>query len=214
MKHYLLFFMFWSVGLSAQSKVFLQAGWTHAQVRTHYDPNLNYGSIFSDFTVFRPLNAPFWGVSYAYDHRQWRFSTGLVRQTFGAANDPWFPTEPWRHAYIAIPLLVGHKIPLGRCGILVPKTGIDIGVMIPGPTVVHVGDTPNDGMDINWVVDVALHWKRLGIGVRGHWGLTNFEKHLMLFYYQHMGITTYISYNIWDHQKAKARRLQKKPMRQ
>ncbi|MFK7798104.1 MAG: hypothetical protein AB8E82_11670 [Aureispira sp.] len=192
--------------INAQSKVSVQGGMTISRVRAIYDPKIKKGPVFGEFVNFVPYYHPYLGVEYEYAYKNARITTGVSFTAFGAGNTPLFGNIPWPTFYWVIPILGGYQISFNKDMNLLLKGGIDVGLQQGESGVFHEGAKWGN---INAVIGVELCYKRFRWGMRGHWGVTDF-RYFPPYTYQHTAITTYLSYDLWDHAKAKARRLRKR----
>jgi hypothetical protein len=196
----------------AQSRISITGGWTASKVRA-INPNPLSGGYYGSLVNFSFLHYSFQGFEYEYDYKNLRLSTGFSLMVLGAGNLPLFSTLPWTTGYWVIPLLGGYNLQLGKGWGIIFEGGSEVGIATNGQpgAVLQTGGTYWG--NINAVVGVELGYKRFRLGVRGHWGLTDFRYFLPITY-KHTAITTYLSYDLWDHAKAKARRLQKQQEKQ
>jgi hypothetical protein len=194
----------------AQSRVSVQGGWTASKIRA-VNPNAPSGVYYNSLVNFSFMHAPYLGFEYEYNHKQLQLSTGISYMALGAADTPFYGEIPWGTGYWVIPILGGYHLKLDKGWGMIFEGGGEIGIQ-NGRT----GGLMSGGAywgNINAVVGVELGYKRFRLGLRGHWGLTDFRYFLPITY-KHTAITTYLSYDLWDHAKAKARRLQKQQEKQ
>ncbi|MFK7798105.1 MAG: hypothetical protein AB8E82_11675 [Aureispira sp.] len=191
--------------INAQSKVSVLGGWTASKIRTLYDKNINKGPAFSEASDMPILHAPYLGFEYEYDYKKLHLSTGIALLTLGSNKTPFFGEIPWPTYYWAFPLLGGYNIFLSKKWNLIVEGGTEICFQQGSSGLIGTGSYWGN---INAVLGVELCYKRFRLGMRGHWGVTDF-RYLDPITYQHTAITTYLSYDLWDHAKAKARRLRK-----
>jgi hypothetical protein len=196
--------------INAQSKVSILGGWTASKVRTLYDKNVNKGPAFVEASEMSILNAPYFGLEYEYAYKKLHLSTGLAILTLGSSRTPFFGEIPWPTYYWAFPFLGGYNIFLSKKWNIIVEGGAEIGFQQGSSGLIGTGAYWGN---INAVLGVELGYKRFRLGVRGHWGLTDF-RYLDPITYKHTAITTYLSYDLWDHAKAKARRLRKQQEKQ
>jgi len=203
----LLLSVFLSISLNAQSKISIIGGWTASKVRA-IDPSPQTGPYYDAFNKFSFLHVSFQGFEYEYSYGKLHLSTGFFLMALGAGDLPLFRELPWSTGYWVVPLLGGYNLQLGKGWEMIFEGGGEIGFSTngrPGATLQAGGSYWGN---INAVVGVELCYKRFRLGVRGHWGLTDF-RYFGSITYQHTAVTTYLSYDLWDHAKAKARRLRK-----
>lgn len=194
----------------AQSKLNLQTGITISRIRAVYDPSVRKGTSFGDFSNFIPYYHPFLGVEYEYVHNKIRISTGVAFTAFGSGNTPLFGNIPWPTFYWLIPVLGGYVIPCTKDVRLLLEGGIDIGLQQGESGIFYEGTRWGN---INAVVGIKLQYRRFHLGIRGHWGLTNF-RYFPPITYKHTALTTYLGYTLWYQAKSKARRLKKQQEKQ
>lgn len=202
----LAFFLFsLSTFCLAQSRISILGGWTASKIRA-VNPNPPSGVYYGSLVNFSFMYFPYLAFEYEYDYRKLRLSTGISLMVFGANDTPFYGSFPWGTGYWVIPLLAGYHLKLDKGWGMVFEGGGDIGIQ-NGRT----GGLMSGGSywgNINAVIGIELAYKRFRLGVRGHWGLTDF-RYFDPIIYKHTAVTTYLSFDLWDHAKCKARKLKK-----
>ena len=204
---WIILFSLIATTLLAQSRISLQTGWTISRIRAVYDKEqVQPGPYFDQLVKFKPWHTWCIGAEYEYDYKKLRLSVGFTTLSLGAGNTPLFPDYPWVKAYWMIPLLGGYHLKFPNGWGLVFEGGVEGGIQNEG----NWNNIPN-GLSmwiINAIVGVEGEYKQFRLGIRGHWGLNTFQQ-LGEISYKHTAITTYLSYTLWDHAKAKQRRLER-----
>jgi len=191
----------------AQSKISLHVGSTFSKVRALYDKGaIQPGPYFESAVNLPILTMPYFGFEYEYSWRKLHLSTGLVLINLGADVTPYFPIGRWNTPYWTIPIMAGYRLNFPHQWALIGEAGGELGLSDKGYAILMGGGSYWG--NINAVAGVEAEYKRWRLGIRLQWGLTDF-RYAGAITYKHAAVTTYLSYTLWDHAKAKAERLQK-----
>lgn len=130
---------------------------------------------------------------------------------YGSKDTLAAPDHRWYTSYATIPLLVGYHINLSKTQPihLIWNIGVDLGYRLEKDITL----SNRWWGSLNILTGVEFHWKRLHLGIRGFWGMTNFLQ-LHPFHYQYTGLTTYLGYTFWDRKKAQVKRLERQQRKQ
>lgn len=185
---------------SAQEhRIQVQAGWTASSIQRYAATPTLFQSTFVDNRA--PFHAPFVGVAYEYGFTQidpcnhWQLSTGLSVATFGSNRSNVASPLPYSESYLTMPLLLGHRWRFDRRWHLTVQAGAEIGWALVRRQVA-LGNTWGN---INAVAAVEIGWHRLKLGTRLQVGLTDYRI-IDDALFKHGGLTTYISYLLFQRQ--------------
>ena len=210
-KHYipllLCLLLFLGGRAGAQSKVSVQLGSTFSQTRALYDKQqVQPGPYFHELVDLSILVGPHIYFEYEYTFRKLHLSTGFGFTNFGAGKIPFIGAPRWYTPYWMVPLLAGYRLKLPSQWALIVEGGGDIGFSDKSNSIIRNGGSYWG--NINAVVGIEVEYRRCRLGIRGHWGLTDF-RYFNPITYKHTAVSTYLSYTLWDQAKVKQRHLER-----
>lgn len=198
-----------SLGSTAQSSISLEAGWTVSQLRRYDIDTFQPGPVFDELNQYPPLHAPYIGITYQWTHKNLCLSTGISMMTMGSSRMPFATQSSWPTYYWTIPLLIGYQWELANQWQMTIEGGFDIGFQQGSSGLIGSGTYWGN---IGAALGAEIRYRRYQLGMRGHWGVTNFRvigplgaRSIL----RHTALTTYIGYMLWDQRIVKTRRSEK-----